>query len=279
LRDERLADRADRVTRRRFNRLRLIQKQINERPRLREWLTRLRHGARDVDVILFKRKVRINALRENGYYRASRLAHANSLLRDETLVMQRVSMMLGDGVTFVDVGANIGIFSSVIADAQRLFRDFRVIAFEADPATFARLSVNAERFGFDAVNVALAADAGELEFVTGAVSGIATRHDHAGRAHIAGRGFTIAARRLDSFDLPGKLVIKIDVEQMELEVLEGASGLFEAGRVAAVYLDEFDDKAAVLDFLSGYGFELMAPARLKAFAPGRRALFAIRREG
>ena len=265
------------MSKRRFNRLRLVQKQINERPRLREWLTRLRHGARDLDVMLFKRKVRINALRENGYYRAARLAHANSLLRDETLVMQRVSMMLGDGVTFVDVGANIGIFSSVIADAQRLFRDFRVVAFEADPATFTRLAINAERFGFDAVNIALAAEAGELEFATGAVSGIATRRDKAGRAHIAGRGFSIAARRLDSFDLPGKLVIKIDVEQMEMDVLEGARDLFEAERVAAVYLDAFDDKARVIDFLSGYGFDLLAPPRLRPFSPGRRALFAVRR--
>ena len=267
------------MTRRRFDQLRLIQKQINERPRLREWLTRLRHGARDVDVVLFKRKVRINALRENGYYRASQLAHANSLLRDETLVMQRVSMMLGDGVTFVDVGANIGIFSAVIADAQRLFRDFRVIAFEADPATFARLTVNAERFGFDAVNVALAAEEGTLDFATGAVSGIATRRDRAGRAHIGGRGFTVAARRLDSFDLSGSLVIKIDVEHMEMDVLEGTRGLFDANRVTAVYLDEFDDKQAVLAFLDGYGFELMAPLRLNPFAPGRRALFAVRRQG
>ncbi|MGN6277786.1 MAG: FkbM family methyltransferase, partial [Sphingomonas sp.] len=168
-------------------------------------------------------------------------------------------------------------FSSVIADAQRLFRDFRVIAFEADPATYARLRVNAERFGFEAVNVALAAQAGELDFATGAVSGIATRRDRAGRAHIAGRGFTVAARRLDSFDLPGRLVIKIDVEQMELDVLEGARGLFERERVSAVYLDEFDDKAAVLDFLASYGFELLAPQRLTPFAPGRRALLAVRR--
>ena len=266
------------MTRGPLDRLRLIQTQINERPRLREWLMRLRHGARDVDVMLFKHKVRINALRENGYYRAARLAQANSLLRDETLVMQRVSMMLGDGVSFVDVGANIGIFSSVIADAQRLFRDFRVIAFEANPDTFERLKVNAERFGFEAVNVALAAEAGELAFATGAVSGIAARRDKAERAHIAGRGFAVAARRLDSFDLPGRLVIKIDVEGMEMDVLEGARGLFEAQRVAAVYLDEFDDKPAVIDFLSGFGFDLMAPMRLQPFSPGRHALFAVRRE-
>jgi hypothetical protein len=58
-------------------------------------------------------------------------------------------------------------------------------------------------------------------------------------------------------------------------VLEGARGLFEAERVAAVYLDEFDDKEAVLAFLDGYGFELMAPLRLNPFVPGRRALFAL----
>lgn len=267
------------MRRRAFDRLRLIQKQINERPRLREWLTRLRHGSRDVDVVLFKRFLRINALRENGYYRASRLAHANSLLRDETLVMQRISMMLGDGVTFVDVGANIGIFSAVIADAQRLFRDFRVIAFEADPATFERLEVNAERYGFEAVNVALAAEAGQLDFATGAVSGITARRDRAGRAHIAGRGFTVAARRLDSFDLPGRLVMKIDVEQMELDVIEGARRLFDEGRVGAVYFDEFDNKTAVLDFLAGYGFELLAPLRLTPHMPNRRALLAVKQEG
>jgi len=266
------------MTRRAFDRLRLIQKQINERPRLREWLTRLRHGARDMDVALFKHKVRINTLRENGYFRASRLARANSLLRDETLVMQRVSMMLGDGVTFVDVGANIGIFSAVIADAQRLFRDFRVVAFEADPSTFERLAVNAGRFGFEAVNVALAAEAGELDFATGAVSGIATRRDRAGRAHIAGRGFTVAARRLDSFDLPGQLVLKVDVEGQELDVLEGARGLFEKKRIDAVYLDEFGDKQQVIDFLTSYGFEPFAPLRLTPFTPNRRALLAVRRD-
>lgn len=266
------------MTRRAFDRLRLIQTQINERPRLREWLTRLRHGARDTDVVLFKRFLRINALRENGYYRAARLAHANSLLRDETLVIQRVSMMLGNGVTFVDVGANVGIFSAVIADAQRLFRDFRVVAFEADPTTFERLKVNAERYGFEAVNVALAAEEGTLDFATGAVSGIATRRDRAGRAHIAGRGFSIAARRLDSFDLPGRLVIKVDVEHMELDVIEGARRLFDEGRIDAIYFDEFDDKAAVVDFLAGYGFELLAPLRLTPHVPNRRALLAVRRE-
>jgi hypothetical protein len=55
-------------------------------------------------------------------------------------------------------------------------------------------------------------------------------------------------------------------------VIEGMRGLFEARQVPAVHLDEFDDKPAVLDFLSGYGFDLMAPARLKAFAPAARCL-------
>jgi FkbM family methyltransferase len=262
-----------------LRRLRFIQHQINERPRLREMLTKLLHGTRDRDVSLFNRSLRINALREAGYYRAARLAAANSLLRDETLVLQRVSMMLGPHTTFVDIGANIGIFSSVIADAGRVFDDFRVVAFEASPQTHDRLAVNAVRFGFTAINVALAAEAGELDFAEGAVSGVSTIREYAGVAHIAGRGFRVESRRLDSFDLPGRLVIKIDVEGMELAVLEGARGLFDAGRVAAVYLDEFADKPAVLAFLAGCGFDLLAPARLMPFHDRAKALFAVKRGG
>lgn len=273
-----MADRPPRrVKRHPLDPLRLIQKYINEKPRLREVLTRLRYGSRDRDMVLFRREVRINTLRENGYYRASRLARANSLLRDETIVLQRVSMLLGPGVTFVDIGANAGIFSSVIADAQRLFDDFRVVAFEANPDTFARLEVNAERFGFEAINVALAAAEGERVFATGAASGIAAATEHAGRAHIPGRTFTVAARRLDSFDLPGKLVLKIDVEGMELEILHGAKEFFDAGRVDAIYFDEFGDKGAVLDLLAGYGFEAMGPFRLIPYSPGVRAMLAVKR--
>ena len=36
------------------HRLRFIQRQINERPRLREWLMRLRWGKSDRDVVLFQ---------------------------------------------------------------------------------------------------------------------------------------------------------------------------------------------------------------------------------
>lgn len=95
-----MADRPARgVKRRRLtfaqHRLRFIQRQIHERPRLREWLMRLRWGGSDRDVVLFQRVFRINALRENGYFRGSKLAAANNLLRDETLVLQRVRMPLG----------------------------------------------------------------------------------------------------------------------------------------------------------------------------------------
>ncbi|MDB5679101.1 FkbM family methyltransferase [Sphingomonas bacterium] len=260
-----------------LRRLRFIQRNFNERPRVREMLTRLLYGSGDRDVRMFGREVRIDALRESGYYRASKLARANSLLRDETLVLQRVSMMLGPNTTFVDIGANIGIFSCVIADAARLFDNFRVVAFEASPDTYRRLSINAERFGFTAINAALAASDGPLDFADGAVSGIATVSAKAGVAHIPGRGFVAQGRRLDGFDLPGRLVFKIDVEGMELAVLEGARGLFDHGQVAAVYLDEFTDRPAVLAFLAGYGFDLYAPTRLPKYHDRARALLAVRR--
>jgi hypothetical protein len=49
------------------------------------------------------------------------------------------------------------------------------------------------------------------------------------------------------------LILKIDVEGHERQVLEGASGLFEARRVKAVYLDEYRDRG-VVDFLRERGF-------------------------
>jgi hypothetical protein len=64
----------------------------------------------------------------------------------------------------------------------------------------------------------------------------------------------IHCERLDRLDLPaGDLVLKIDVEDHELPVLEGASGLFERGRIKVVYLDGYSGDA-IPPLLRNYGF-------------------------
>ena len=257
-----------------MNPMKLVHKYINMQPRFREMLMKTIYGDKDTDVLLFQRPVRINSLLENGYFRASRISSTNSLLRDELVVFHRINLFLRDNMTFVDCGGNVGLFSSSVADIRKLYPNFKVVAFEANPDTYKRLSVNAQRYGFEAKNVALGAAPGEVEFVLGAVSGIAATADKATVAHIPGRGFKTELKRLDSFDFEGDLFLKIDVEGQELEVLKGASGLFDSGRVKAAYVDGFGN-AEVPEFLRAQGMELYDPITLDPWKPADYTLLAV----
>ena len=104
--------------------------------------------------------------------------------------------------------------------------------------------------------VAISDQAGELEFVSGAVSHVFTqaakRNDYHFKQQVPAR---VRAQRLDESGIEGdSLIIKIDVEGQELKVLQGATGLFEADRVKAVYLDGYDDPG-VEAFLVARGFD------------------------
>jgi FkbM family methyltransferase len=255
--------------------MKLVHKYINMQPRFRETLMKVIYGKKDVDVLLFQHPIRINSLLENGYYRASRISSTNSLLRDELGVFHRINLFLRGGMTFVDAGGNVGLFSSSVADVAKLYRDFKVVAFEANPDTFARLSVNAERYGFKAINIALGAAEGEADFVLGAVSGIAATAENTTVAHIAGRGFKVQIRRLDSYEFDGDIFLKIDVEGQELEVLKGATKLFEAGRVVAAYVDGFGNPE-VPELLRSFGMKLYDPVTLDPWTEDDYTLLAVR---
>lgn len=243
--------------------LNLLDKLFVKQPRFRELITRAVYGSKDTDVELFHRSLRINSLKENGYLRAAKAAWKNSLLRDETIILQRIMLFLENDMTFADVGANIGIFSACMSDVSNLYDKFEVVAFEAHPQTFGRLKENAERHHFRAINFALGSKEGEIAFVEGAVSGVTTTVENANRYSIAGRNLTLPMRRLDSFEFNGNLFIKIDVEGQEFDVLEGASGLFDAGRVKAVYIDGFESDARVMNFLARYDMKLLNLLDLK----------------
>jgi hypothetical protein len=59
---------------------------------------------------------------------------------------------------------------------------------------------------------------------------------------------------LDSLPIPdGNLILKIDVEDHELQVLAGADELLKSGRVKVVYLDGYSSKL-VPPLLQRHGF-------------------------
>lgn len=163
---------------------------------------------------------------------------------------------LSAGDTFLDVGANVGVYS---AFASKLVGNSgRVLAIEAHPATYRYLIDNLARNEFEnvtALNLAAGEAPGQLQ--------IAMTERNAGETHIATateRGAVIPVERLD--DLLTKCGIKqvhylkIDVEGFELPVLRGACEVMAASPAIVVQTE------LVASHARRYGYEISDIVRL-----------------
>ncbi|MBL9116061.1 MAG: FkbM family methyltransferase [Verrucomicrobiaceae bacterium] len=234
----------------------LLDKLFIKQPWLRRLVTQCLYGTGDHEVQLFGTRLKVNALRENGYLRADRLVKHSSLWRDEVSLLMTLSHLVQAGDTFVDVGANIGVFCCSLARLPGV----KVIAFEANPETYKRLQANAAVHGVDARCMAISDKAGELEFCDGAVSHVFAEVSHRNDYHLGGSTVKVKAMPLDDV-LSGqnRLVIKVDVEGHEPQVLRGAERLIESGAVKAVVLDASKEARTASQWLEGKGFKLVDP--------------------
>jgi FkbM family methyltransferase len=128
--------------------------------------------------------------------------------------------MLRAGDTFLDVGANHGIFA--LKAAKRVMPRGRVFAFEPQPRLAELIRRSSASLGprFTVHQLALSDREGEQELhVPREGSGAASLFEEDGTA------LPVQTARLDvvlQHDLPGQVVIKLDVEGSELPFLEGA---------------------------------------------------------
>jgi FkbM family methyltransferase len=248
-----------------------------KQPKLRRVVTRMLYGSSPVSVPLFGAELLIHSELENGYLRAFRHSRSLSLFRDEASVLINLASLIEDDCTFLDIGANIGIYSAVISRLGRVKKDLAVFAFEVDPQTFRRLSENARRHGFRAENVALAEAEKQVQFVRGAVSHVTTALESRNRYNIKSETFAARCLPLSAFDIPGSsIVMKIDVEGGEYEVLLGARRFFAERRVKAVYFDGVSKLKEAQAFLAEFGFRLLDGQTLQPFKPGMFSLLALR---
>ena len=253
-----------------------IDRYFLKQPKLRRFVTRLLEGNRECDIKLLGTSFRVHSIKEHGYLRTSRIANSSALLRDELPVMLNLASLLCDGDTFVDCGANVGVYSLTLARMHRILPNTRYYAFEANPDTFSRLTEKATTLDVKAYNVALSNHSGSLEFVSGAVSHVFTTLENASKYSLSGERTKVPCRRLDEMEIEGNsLILKIDVEGQEKQVLEGASALFKAHRVKAVYLDGYKDKT-IERFLIDNGFYLLNGKSLNPIRVGEFNLLAIR---
>lgn len=158
-------------------------------------------------------------------------------------VIQKLASVLGPGMGFVDVGANIGLHSLVAA--HRVGVSGRVLALEPQHLVYERLKANIALNNLSqvtALNLAAGAADSELTLhhLSEANDGLATLALSAGEK--SGMEETVRVVRLDGLirsvfgdALPE--VLKIDVEGAELEVLRGATKTFRQSRPNHVFVE------------------------------------------
>jgi FkbM family methyltransferase len=194
---------------------------------------------------------------------------------------------LRPGMTFVDVGANVGYYT--LLAAQRVGAEGRVLAVEPGPYAYQRLCDTVSRNRLDQVRtlkVALGEQAGTLPLY---VPPEASRNYSPTMVpHPSGTAVDTVVRTLDDcleeWGVERVDLLKLDVEGFEPAVLRGARRALAGGRIGAV-LCEFNDywlreagtsPTALYKTLTTTG--LMNREPFEPFAPGRvETRFFVRR--
>lgn len=146
---------------------------------------------------------------------------------------------LREGMAFLDIGANAGVFS--LFASNRVGQGGRVVAFEPSPEIFRLLVRNIELNKANQVipiNAAIGPSTAMVGFDPASPG-------HSGTAHLAETG-TIEVVQIGGRELEPilsvivekrNIIVKIDVEGAELRVLEGLAPFLRSARVAAIVVE------------------------------------------
>jgi FkbM family methyltransferase len=180
-------------------------------------------------------------------------------------VSEALWRLLEPGALALDVGANIGCMTSLMAWRGGL--SGRVLAFEPHPEIFRRLTENVERFAHHpsvaAVELHDAALAGRIGHAYLECGDPFARNRGTARLTERESALRIATTTLDEA-LGGRTacVVKIDVEGAELEVLHGARGALREGRIRSlIYEAHPSESRGLAELLRGHGYRIFALGR------------------
>jgi FkbM family methyltransferase len=204
-----------------------------------------------------------------------RLLHATEL-EFERAELNLVGAILQPGMTFVDIGAHHGLYTLL---ASRLVgRKGKVVAFEPSPRERARLRKN--------LLLNVTTNVQVESFALGSAKGEATLYLVEGQQDwcnslrppaelVSTHPVRVPVRRLDEF-ADGEIdFIKLDAEGGELEILKGASNIWQR-RPRPLVLAEVEDirtqpwgyKASeILRYLAAFGYQWFAVGKNGGLAP------------
>jgi FkbM family methyltransferase len=138
-----------------------------------------------------------------------------------------ITKFLRAGDSFVDVGANIGLYTLPAAAKKA-----RVVAVEPSAKNRSRLEENLAVNGLTSVKIeacALGETVGEMAFCDA---------DALAHVELAGNGPRVPVRTLDSILPEGEIsLLKVDVEGFELSVFKGAERAMRAGYLPVILFE------------------------------------------
>lgn len=153
--------------------------------------------------------------------------------------MKLLQILLKDGGSFFDIGANIGSYALIASEQEKA----KVYAFEPHPDTFRQLRNNVElnrRINVDLFNIALGQIEGQI-FLTNE-PGSATNHIE---PHEGERTVAVPCSRVDAVCAQHGLhpqYVKIDVEGFEYDVLAGFGGFINAIDLLMIEINGLSDQ-------------------------------------
>lgn len=166
-----------------------------------------------------------------------------------------ITSYLREGDTFVDVGANIGLYTLPAA------KKARVLAVEPSAKNRSRLEENLRLNGLHllpSVQIeasALGEKAGEMAFCDA---------DALAHVELAGNGPKVPVKPLDAILPPGEIsLLKVDVEGFELAVFQGAKNAMQAARLPVILFEMNHSyerygvtEAEIFGFLRAHGYQI-----------------------
>jgi FkbM family methyltransferase len=190
----------------------------------------------------------------------------------DLIVTESLWRLTQPGELAVDVGANIGYMSSILA--KRVGSSGSVYAFEAHPEIFKELKHNVKRWEQDnninnisIQNLAVSDKSGFLKLgvpeafnQNRGISSIVTDNDEiANKSSV----LTVQASTLDEFLVNKNVgVLKIDVEGHEIQVLKGAENLLKTGRIRDCVFEEHNSyPTAVTNYFESMGYQVFRIAK------------------
>ncbi len=175
-----------------------------------------------------------------------------------------INSFAGDD-TFVDIGANIGLYSLMAAGNGVS----RVYAIEPNPFSFSVLVRNIVANGFDSIIIPLCLAVNNrssvVTFKLGGPHAGTIKNEIIGEGpHPDGMSITTASFSIDELfrvqGISGVNHLKIDVDGLEPEILRGASGLLSDGALKSVLVEDNSSnergESGLVSFMEQFGFGL-----------------------